>query len=120
MPVVFDEYDPDDDGFLTIEEGSNAQRILAFLAEHPETGYTPKEIHEATEVSRGSVGATLSRLEDHGLVRHKEPYWAIAEDDRLAAYEGMLHGLAAAEDRLPDEDREKWLANAVDPRERDE
>lgn len=120
MPVTFDEYEPDDEGFLTVEEGSNAYMILDFLATNPDTGYTPKEIHEATDIPRGSVGTTLSRLEDHGLVRHKEPYWAIADEDRLAAYEGIQHGLDAATDRFPPEEREEWLEHAVDPRETDE
>ena len=76
MPVEFEEYqnsNDDDDLDWTLREGSNAHLILSFLAEHPDQGFTPKEIHEATGVTRGSVGKTLQRLADRQLVRHAEP-----------------------------------------------
>jgi predicted HTH transcriptional regulator len=57
--------------------------ILQFLASNPEQAYTPKEIHEATEVTRNSVGVVLSRLENRGLVRHRGEYWAIAEGEEM-------------------------------------
>lgn len=116
MPVEFREYEPDDSSGLRVTEGSNAYRILQFLAEHPETGFTPKEISEATGVPRGSVGTTLGRLHENQLVRHKEPYWAIGDDDRLGAYGAMIRGLDAAADRFGDEDWGEWEETAVDPR----
>jgi DNA-binding IclR family transcriptional regulator len=94
MPVEYDKYDPDG-GRMDLSEGTNAYKILSFLAEHPETGFTPKEIHEKTGVKRGSVGTTLSRLEDRGLVRHKGDVWAIGADDRLAA-QGAIHVASSA------------------------
>lgn len=116
MPVDFKSYDPDDHQSLQLTEGTNAHTILGFLTDHPEQGFTPKEISEATDVPRGSVGTTLSRLQDRGLVRHKEPYWAIGDDDRLASYGAMIHGLAAAEDRFGEENFGDWQETAVDPR----
>jgi DNA-binding transcriptional ArsR family regulator len=117
MPIEFDSYEPSEgDQRLEFREGSNAYAVVQFLAAHPEQGFTPKEISEETGIPRNSVGVTLSRLEDRGLVRHKEPYWAIGEDDRLAAYAGMRHGLQAATDRFGDEDWGDWEATAVDPR----
>lgn len=119
MPVHFDEYESSD---ADIEIDSNAGQILQFLAKHPEKGYRPAEIYEALDLARGSVSPTLKRLEDRGLVRHKEPYWAIAvsqeEITRLLhindAYEMM-------DARYGDEDFESAMENAVDPREmRDE
>jgi hypothetical protein len=58
-------------------------------------------------------------LEERQLVRHKKPYWAIGEDDRLAAYGGMLSSMEAIEDRHPPEDEDEWVENAVDPRDGD-
>jgi len=94
MAVRFDDYDPDD-GRIDLTEGTNAHTVLSFLAENPDLGFTPKEIHEQTGVPRGSVGSTLARLEEHGLVRHKGDYWAIAEDDRLGSFVAMDHSLDA-------------------------
>jgi DNA-binding IclR family transcriptional regulator len=84
MPVLFDEYD-DETGQMNLSEGTNAHAILVFLSKNPEQGYSPQEIADATDVKRGSVGPTLSRLENRELVRHKGEVWAIGEDDRLAA-----------------------------------
>jgi DNA-binding transcriptional ArsR family regulator len=115
MPVEFEKYresrddDDDDDDFdWTLREGSNAHTILSFLAEHPEQEFTPKEIHEATDVTRGSVGKTLQRLEERQLVRHAEPYWAIGEDDRVGAYLGMLSSLDTVTEREGIEDYDEW------------
>lgn len=97
MPVKFDEYEPaSGDHDRAIDPSSNAYAILSFLAEHPDAGFSPAEIHEATEIPRGSVGTTLRRLEDRGLVRHKEPYWA-ADRRGIEAYEAVLRGLEAVE-----------------------
>lgn len=94
MPVSFDEYD-ESTGRMDLKEGTNAHAILSFLAERPDQGYTPKEIAEGTGVKRGSVGTTLSRLEERGLVRHKGEIWAIGEDDRLAA-QGAVYVASSA------------------------
>jgi hypothetical protein len=99
MPVRFDEYDEHaDDVDWRPTEGSNAATVLAFLIRHAGTGFTPGEIAEETGVPTGSVGPTLHRLRERGLVRHREPYWAAAGEDRIAAYEGMLQGMAALSD----------------------
>lgn len=117
MPVDFEAYEPDDGGRgFRITGDSNAYEILEFLADNPGQGFTPKEISERTGVPRGSVGTTLARLEERDLVRHKEPYWALGEDDRLAAYASMLHGVEAAGERFGNEDWGDWEATAVDPR----
>lgn len=117
MPVDFEPYAPDEGGGLRLVEGSNAHAILRFLAEHPRMGFTPKEIAEATGLPRGSVGTTLARLGEADLVRHKEPYWSLGEDDRLGAYAAVVHGLEAAATRFGDDDWSGWEAHAVDPRE---
>lgn len=78
-----------------LTEGSNAQRILSYLLDNPRTGFTPSEIAEATGIPHGSVGPTLQRLHNRDLVRHKEPYWAIGTDERVAAYEAMLQSMQA-------------------------
>lgn len=111
MPVEFEAYresTDDDGGDWNLRQGSNAHRILSFLADHPDQGFTPKELHEATGVKRGSVGKSLQRLEARQLVRHAEPYWAIAEDDRVGTYLGMLTSLETVADREGTEDDDMW------------
>ena len=100
MPVEFADHDPQPTDFRWVHDPeSNPRVILSFLASHPGTGFTPKEIAEATDVPRGSVGTTLSRLEEQGLVQHKEPYWAAVEDDRLGAFEAMIVSTETERDR---------------------
>lgn len=97
MPVEFDEFDTaSDDIDWVVDPDSNAYTILSFLSEHPETGFSPVEIHGATGIPRDSVGTTLRRLEERDLVRHKEPYWAV-DSHGIEAYEAVLRSLEAVE-----------------------
>ncbi len=86
MPINIDRFDDRPGESLDIEAGSQPHTILSFLAANDDRAYTQSELHDETEIPRGSVGVVLSRLEDRGLVRHKGRYWAIAEDDRLASF----------------------------------
>lgn len=116
--MSFDDYDDHATKFdSTSTEGSNAYKILRLLLGHPEHGFTPSEIQEATGIPKGSVGFTLQRLADRRLVRHKEPYWAVGNLDRIAAYEGMLIGMRTMEELYGDEEWEDvdFEDHAVDP-----
>jgi Mn-dependent DtxR family transcriptional regulator len=108
MPVAFDEYEPDERG--EIRPGTNAHAIMRFLLDHPATGFTPKEIHEAADVARGSVSTTLSRLEERGLVRHKGEYWAAETDDEIASRVGSILGMTTVSEQFSDD----WYANNPD------
>lgn len=96
MPISIDNFEDVPGDALDIQEGTQPHRILQFLAQHDAQAFTQTEIHEATDIKRGSVGAVLSRLEDRGLVRHRGRYWAIAEDDRLASYAAQTHASSAS------------------------
>lgn len=88
MPVDFESYRPNE----LPGEGTNARRILEYLAQHSDLGFTPSELADALDIPRGSVGTTLRRLEQRGLVRHKGEYWAInteAYDARTASEIGL-------------------------------
>jgi DNA-binding IclR family transcriptional regulator len=99
MPVDFESHDPETPG-VDLSEGTNARQLLTFLLDHEGIGYTPGELARETGVPEGSVGPTLARLERAGLVRHKQPYWAAVEDDRLAAATASVVGLTATADRF--------------------
>lgn len=105
MPISRDQLDDQVEEALSIRKGTQPYRILQFLATHTDTAYTQTEIHEATGIGRGSVGAVLSRLEDRGLVEHKGRYWAIGDDDRLASYAAQKNASSAstADDYYGDE-----------------
>jgi DNA-binding IclR family transcriptional regulator len=96
MPIGIDRFEEEPADVLDLQEGTQPYRILRFLAEHSDQAFTQTEIHEATEIKRGSVGAALSRLEDRGLVRHRGRYWAIGEDDRLASYAAQTGASSAS------------------------
>ncbi|WP_158854329.1 helix-turn-helix domain-containing protein [Halorhabdus sp. CUG00001] len=86
MPINIDRFENDPEDTLDIQEGTQPHTVLTFLAINDEQAFTQTEIHEATDIPRGSVGVVLSRLEDRGLVRHQGRYWAIGDDERLASY----------------------------------
>lgn len=96
MPISIDQFDEEPAGLLDIKEGTQPYRILRFLATNSDQAFTQTEIHEATGINRGSVGAVLSRLDDRGLVRHRGRYWAVAEDERLASYAAQTGASSAS------------------------
>jgi len=108
MPIDIDRFEQDSTNELRSGGRTNAEEILGFLAGHPEQAYTPKEIHEATDVPRGSVGVVLSRLEERDLVRHRGEYWAIGEADDIDTTLSSLATARAATDRLGEEDADEW------------
>lgn len=108
MPIDIERFDQAPIESLQAEGRTNAEEILDFLASSPETAFTPKEIHEATGVARGSVGVVLSRLEERGLVRHRGSYWAIDPDEDAAKTLDALSTARAATDRLGAEDPDEW------------
>ncbi|KOX93187.1 MarR family transcriptional regulator [Haloarcula rubripromontorii] len=108
MPIDIDRFEQGSSEDLRSGGRTNAEDILSFLAAHPEQAYTPKEIHEATDVARGSVGVVLSRLEDRDLVRHRGEYWAISDAEDIEKTLSAMATARAATDRLGSEDPEEW------------
>lgn len=108
VPIDIDRFERDSEESLRPGSPTNAERILAFLAENDHAAFTPAEVHEETNVTRGSVGVVLSRLEDRGLVRHRGEYWAIAEDEDVGTTLASMATARAATERLGPEDPEEW------------
>lgn len=96
MPISIDRFDDETADVLDLQQGTQPYRILQFLAENSEQAFTQTEIHQATSIKRGSVGAVLSRLEERSFVRHRGRYWAVAEDDRLASYAAQVNAGSAS------------------------
>jgi len=108
MPIDIEQFEEGSNADLRASGQTNAETILSFLAASPDKAYTPKEIHESTEIPRGSVGVVLSRLEDRGLVRHRGDYWAIADVEDIKTTLSALVTSRAATDRLGPEDPDDW------------
>lgn len=108
MPIDIERFEDGTDEYLRARGQTNAEEILSFLATSPDNAYTPKEIHQETEVARGSVGVVLSRLEDRGLVRHRGEYWAIAEAQDVEKTLSAMATARAATERLGPEDPDEW------------
>jgi hypothetical protein len=94
---------------------TNAERIVGFLSQHREQAFKITEIHEGTGVKKGSVGPTLSRLTDRGVVEHRGNYWAIS-DSYVTSQEAAAHTseAAAAYDDGKEFDVASWAAEAED------
>jgi len=108
MPIDIERFESDPEEELKQQGGTNAEVILSFLASSPDKAYTPKEIHEATEIPRGSVGVVLSRLENRGLVRHRGDYWAVATGEDVEQTLNSMRTANTVTDRLGDEDPREW------------
>lgn len=108
MPIDIERFEEDPVEDLRATGQTNAEEILSFLATSSDRAFTPKEIYEATDVARGSVGVVLSRLEDRALVRHRGEYWAIADNEDVEKTLSAMATARAATDRLGPEDPDEW------------
>jgi len=63
-----------------VKPGTNAHELLTVLLDHPDIGFSPKELTELTDVPHSSVHKTLSRLREKGLVRKVDSYWTVTDD----------------------------------------
>lgn len=110
MPISIDEFESHDP-----EKGeTNAERVVRFLGENRDKAYKAIEIAEGAGVDRNSIHPVLNRLEERGLVRHREPYWAIGDVEEVQ--NAVLFSSAAAflDETLGSESREEWLRAAED------
>ncbi|QLG28916.1 MarR family transcriptional regulator [Halorarum halophilum] len=117
MPIDIEQFESSSEDRLQGGGETNAERVMRFLAAHPDKAFTQSEIRDATGVKTGSISVVLSRLEDRELVRHKGTYWALGDDEDVAAYTSLLESTRAANDRFGEEDMDEWLEHAVDEEE---
>jgi hypothetical protein len=114
MPIDINTFESSSEDRLHDDGPTNAERVMRFLASHPDQAFTQSEICEGTGVKKGSISVVLSRLEDRDLVRHKGNYWALGEDENIAAYGRIVESTRAANERFGEEDMGQWLEHAVD------
>lgn len=108
IPIDIERFEEDPDAALRTGGSTNGDVILGFLATHADQAFTPKEIHPATDIPRGSVGVVLSRLEERDLVRHRGEYWAVSREADVETTLTALSTARTASERLGPEDPEEW------------
>lgn len=108
MPIDIDRFRTEPEENLQAGGPTNAERVTAFLSANADKAFTPKEISEATDVSSGSIGVVLSRLEEQGLVDHRGEYWAIGSEADAATTLTASETARAATERFGSETPEDW------------
>lgn len=108
MPIDIERFRSAPEEELSAGGSTNAERVLAFLSANADQAFTPSEIRAATDVSRGSIGVVLSRLEDRELVEHRGEYWAIGDTEAAATTLSASATARAATERFGGEDPDEW------------
>jgi transcription initiation factor IIE alpha subunit len=111
MPISADRFDHLDEDSVMLSEGTNAHEIMAFLVSHPDEAFRRSELVEQTGVKEGSVGPTLQRLQERGLVRHRQNYWALGHEERLGQVAGLASTFEAINRHYEPETRDDWFSS---------
>ena len=120
MPISKDKFqtiDEDGPSLPDLSPDTTQGAVYRFLVDHADQAFRQRELVDAIDVPEGSIGPTLKRLEQHGLVDHRDRFWAIADAEHAVASAGR-HGAATADDLdggFTDEDVDSWMETAVDP-----
>lgn len=120
MPISQDEFraiDTDGPTGLDLSADTTQGKVFRFLLSNAERAFRQREIIEAVDVPRGSVGPTLKRFEERGLVEHRDRFWAVSDVEHAIASAG-LHSAATADELdggFSDDEVDAWMATAVEP-----
>lgn len=109
MPISVDRFNHLDEDSITLAEGTNAHTIMSFLVEHPDEAFRRNELLEQTDVKEGSIGPTLQRLREQGLVRHRQNYWTLGQEERLGQVAGETSTFEAINRHYEPETRDDWF-----------
>ncbi|WP_458209703.1 MarR family transcriptional regulator [Haladaptatus sp. NG-SE-30] len=90
MPIDRDEFEGLSTAALDLKKGTNAHRVVAFLAANDDQAFSRGEIRDGAGIPDGSVGPVLSRLDEDDLVEHRGQYWTLDSDQLAAMDEGGL------------------------------
>lgn len=84
---------------------TNGERIVEFLAGNADKAFRRDEIADETGLDPNVVSAVLSRLKQRELVRHKAPYWAIGDPERVRGAMDLARDIEAFDERFGSEAR---------------
>ncbi|NGM70293.1 MarR family transcriptional regulator [Natronolimnobius sp. AArcel1] len=93
---------------------TNAEQILSFLLSNDDKAFRRREIADTTDIDPNAVSAVLSRLKERDLVRHKPPYWAAGDQERIRSAVDFSRSLETLNDTLGSEDMDAWRAASAD------
>jgi len=108
VPISIDEFKSHDPA----KHETNAERVVRFLTRNRDKAYKAVEIAEATDVDENSIHPVLNRLEERGLVRHKEPYWALGDLEEVQDAMVFRSTAEFLDGTLGPESRDEWLRAA--------
>lgn len=112
MPIDIDTFERE--STFEGEEPTNAERVLGFLTRNDDKAWTRAEIADGTDLDPNVVSSVLNRLKDRQLVRHKSPYWALGNRERVRRAYDFSDTLDALNEQLGEEDMDEWRENAPD------
>ncbi|MFD1513428.1 MarR family transcriptional regulator [Halomarina rubra] len=115
MPISANRFEAIGEEGVTPE--TNAEIITRFLLENHDQAWEQKDIVERTDVKQGSVGPTLKRLEDRGVVDHRLKWWRISDSYRTSEEAAVFVSETAEEyDDGQEFDAAAWAEHAEDDR----
>ena len=99
MPISKDEFQTiDEDGpMLDLAPDTTQGKVYRFLLTSADKAFRQREIVDNVDVPQGSVGPTLQRLEQHGLIDHRRHYWKIADAEHAVGSAAHLSAATADE-----------------------
>ena len=120
MPISKDEFqgiDEDSPSRPDLSPETTQGAVYRFLLANADRAFRQREIVEAVDVPAGSIGPTLKRLEDHGLVAHRDRFWAISDEEHAVASAGQQTAATAdaVDGGFDDDAVAAWMDTAVDP-----
>lgn len=118
MPIPADEFDALDDDSPSIDLSPETTQgtVLRYLLENADRAYRQRELVAALDVPAGSIGPTLTRLENHGLVDHRGRYWRVGDDEHAVASATALGSeiADAVDGSFSEEATSAWMETAED------
>jgi predicted ArsR family transcriptional regulator len=111
MPIDIDTFEHEDQ---FDESPSHAKQIVTFLAANSDQAFQRGEIADATGIDPNTVSAVLSRLKDRDLVRHKPPYWALGDHNRVTAAFDLSQDIRTFDEQFGEEEMEAWRTAGSD------
>ena len=105
MPIDIERFERESD----FGDGeTHASRVLRFLAGNDDKAFRRSEIADGTDIDPNVVSSVLHRLKERGLVRHKRPYWAVGDEERLAEANALSQSLDTLDAQLGEENMDEW------------